>query len=141
VQRCVADGRIFAVEGVIKFVGRTGKNGVLSRGWMFDADVIADERAVIGPTEEGRTGGVGVAGGIVDLVFEIEVNAEGDLVQVVQANGLSGLTLRPVGYRQHQCRQNCDDRDDNEEFDEGESVLWSTPRFHMDRGSVWGLRG
>lgn len=98
VQRRLGDGRVFAAERVVEGVGRAGEDVVVGRGRMFDTDVIADERTIICPTEEGRASGVGVAGGFVELIFEIEVNAEGDLVQVRETVNSLGSSHRLAAW-------------------------------------------
>ena len=73
---------------------------------MFDADVISDERAVIGPAQEGRPGGIGVAGGMVELVFEVEVNAHVDLTQLSQADNPLCHAFRFLSRRDHHADEN-----------------------------------
>src|SRR5262249_40541977 len=82
-----------------------------------------------GPIEKWGTGGVGVAGGVVKLIFEVEVNAEGELVEAIDANDSIALLPCSVVDRNHHREEESDDGDDDEDFNEGEGVC-AGPRVH-----------
>ena len=145
-------GFLDVVGGVIDGVGRTAGQGIgclgvvavnrvrnpneagarAKRGKMFVGGATKDGvgfcrcevwcEAVLPGLKVVWVGTPGVNGGITGVFINVHRHGEHHLAEVARADGGTGLFFGAGKLRQNNAGQNRDDRDDDEEFDQGEGL-------------------
>jgi hypothetical protein len=105
----------------------------LRRWRTLDSDVIIDEpsiknREVIGGSAAAAHAGRSRQG--VAVIRRVQVDAETDLPQIVDASRALRRCFGPGQCRQQQRRENADDGNHHEQFDQGESRVFMATSFH-----------